>query len=363
MKKNSTKSLAPKKKKATAKLSRVSTRLFNDIKSLIKEARRNVATAVNSQQVILYWHVGNRIRTVILKEKRATYGDEILSTLSKQLTVEYGRGFSVPNLSRMVKFAEYYSDETILSTLSKELSWSKLVEIIPITDPLKRDFYLEMCRVERWNVRTLRQKIQGMLFERTAISRKPEKLAEQELKTLREEDRMSLDMVIRDPYVLDFLDLRDTYSEKELEAAIIKELEYFLLELGTDFSFIARQKRMTIGAEDFYLDLLFYHRRLKRLVAIELKIGKFKAAFKGQMELYLKWLDKYERREGEDAPLGLILCFEKDHEQIKLLELWKNSIHVAEYMTELPPKKLLEEKLHKAIERARNQIEFQKEIK
>jgi predicted nuclease of restriction endonuclease-like (RecB) superfamily len=233
------------------------------------------------------------------------------------------------------------------------LSWSHFVEIIYLKDPLQRQFYAEMARVERWSVRTLRQKIQGMLYERTAISRKPEELARQELEALQEEDLMTPDLVFRDPYLLDFLVLEDTYSERDLER--------FLLELGTDFSFIARQKRMTIGDKDFYLDLLFYHRSLRRLVALELKLGSFDAAYKGQMELYLRWLDKYERRSGEEPPIGLILCSEKNREQIELLQLDRGEIRVAEYLVELPPKGLLEAKLHEAIRLARGQVEGKEE--
>jgi len=215
--------------------------------------------------------------------------------------------------------------------------------------------------VERWSVRTLRKKIQGMLYERTAISRKPEELARQELVALQDDDRMTPDLVFRDPYLLDFLGLEDIYSERDLEAAILRELERFLLELGTDFSFIARQKRMTIGDRDFYLDLLFYHRSLHRLVAIELKLGSFDAAYKGQMELYLRWLDRYERRPDEEPPIGLILCGEKNREQIELLQLDRGEIRVAEYLVELPPREMLEAKLHEAIRLAKGQVEAREE--
>jgi predicted nuclease of restriction endonuclease-like (RecB) superfamily len=195
-----------------------------------------------------------------------------------------------------------------------------------------------------------------MLYERTAISRKPDELARQEMEALAEEDRMTPDLVFRDPYLLDFLGLEDTYSERDLEAAILRELERFLLELGTDFSFVARQKRMTIGDQDFYLDLLFYHRSLRRLVAMELKLGRFSAAYKGQMELYLRWLEKHECRPGEEPPIGLILCSERDYEQIELLQLDRGEIRVAEYLLELPPRELLEAKLHEAISRAKGQM-------
>ena len=257
----------------------------------------------------------------------------------------------------MIRFAENYQDPEIVQTLSGLLSWSHFIEIIYLKEPMQRQFYAEMARVERWSVRTLRQKIQGMLYERTAISRKPEELARQELEALQEEDRMTPDLVFRDPYLLDFLGLADTYSERDLETAILKELERFLLELGTDFSVIALQKRMTIGDRDFYLDLLFYHRGLRRLVAIGLKLGSFDAAYKGQMELYLRWLDRYERRPGEDMPIGLILCSEKNREQIELLQLDLGEIRVAEYLVELPPRETLEAKLHEAIRLASGQME------
>ena len=164
---------------------------------------------------------------------------------------------------------------------------------------------------------------------------------------------MSPDLVFRDPYVLDFLGLPADFSEAELEAAILRELEAFLLELGQGFSFIARQKRMSIGADDYYLDLLFFHRPLRALVAIELKLGRFDARDKGQMELYLRWLDKHERQPNENPPLGLILCADKNEEQIELLELTEGSVRVASYLTELPPRELLERKLLESIEHAR----------
>jgi predicted nuclease of restriction endonuclease-like (RecB) superfamily len=331
--------------------------LFHDLRSLIIEARQDVARSVNSALVMLYWRVGKRIRQDILKERRADYGEHIVATLSQQLTEEFGQGWSKYNLSRMMRFAECFPEERIVATLSQQLGWSHFKEIVPLDDGLKRDFYAEMCRIERWSVRTLRQKISGMLFERTALSKKPVELAKQELIKLREEDKLTPDLVFRDPYFLDFLGLKDTYSEKDLETAILRELEAFILELGTGFSFMARQKRITVDDEDYYLDLLFYHRKLRRLVAIDLKLGKFQAADKGQMELYLRWLEKYEQQRGEDSPIGLILCAGKSEEQIKLLQLDKSGIRVAAYLTELPPRKLLQKKLHEAILLARLRLE------
>jgi predicted nuclease of restriction endonuclease-like (RecB) superfamily len=237
------------------------------------------------------------------------------------------------------------------------LGWSHFVEIVPLKDNLQRDFYAEMCRVEQWSVRTLRAKIQGMLFERTALSRKPNELAKQELHSLRDEDRLSADLVFRDPYLLDFLGLKETYSEANLEAAILREIEQFMLELGAGFCFVARQKRITIDADDYHLDLLFYHRKLRRLVAVDLKLGKLQAGDKGQMELYLRWLEKYATEPGEETPLGLILCADKGDEQVELLQLDKSGIRVATYLTELPPRPLLEQRLHEAVRVAQTKLD------
>lgn len=327
--------------------------LLSDVRDLILSARQTVARGVNSTLVVMYWKIGERIRVDIMKEKRAEYGEEIVPTLSAQLAPEFGDGFSKRNIFRMVQFAEAFPDEKIVATLSRQLGWSHFVELIPLKKHLQRDFYAEMCRIERWSVRLLRQKIGGMLYERTALSKKPEKLAAMELKQLREEDKLTPDLVFRDPYFLDFLGLKGAFSEKDLEAAILRELESFLVELGGDWAFLARQKRIIVDGEDFYLDLLFYHRRLRRLVVIDLKLGKFAPADLGQMEFYLRWLKKHEMRSGEEEPLGLILCAEKSDERIEVLELEKRGIRVAEYLTELPPKKVLEQKFHDAVRLAR----------
>jgi predicted nuclease of restriction endonuclease-like (RecB) superfamily len=266
--------------------------LLDDLRTMIEQARQSVATTINTRLTILYWRMGCRIRSEILGDKRAGYGEEIVATLSHQLTLEYGQGFTITGLRRMIKFAELFPDEQIVATLSHQLSWSHFVELVPLKETLKRNFYAEMCRIEKWNVRTLRKKIDSMVYERTAISKKPELVAKAELEALRKEDHLTPDLVFRDPYVLQFLKLNDRYMEKDLEDAIMRELEQFLLELGVGFSFVERQKRIIIDDEDFHLDLLFFHRKLKRLVAIELKLGDFKPEYKGQMELYLRWLDK-----------------------------------------------------------------------
>ncbi|MCP4622750.1 MAG: DUF1016 domain-containing protein [bacterium] len=327
--------------------------LLSDLRHLIDETRASVAVAVNAGLTLLYWQVGQRIQQDILKYDRAEYAKRILPTLCAKLTNEYGRGWSERNLAYMVRFAETFSDPKILQALCAKLSWSHFKAIIYINDPLKREFYAEMCRMERWSTRTLQKKIDGMLYERTALSKKPDELVQHELQQLREENRLSPELVFKDPYFLDFLGLNDRYYEKDLEDAILRELEAFLLELGDGFAFMARQKRIQIDNEDYYIDLLFYHRGLNRLVAIDLKLGDLKAEYKGQMELYLRWLSKYERRTQEGEPLGIILCAGKKQELVELMELGQSGIHVAEYLTELPPKKLLEQKLHLAIKNAR----------
>jgi predicted nuclease of restriction endonuclease-like (RecB) superfamily len=300
--------------------------------------RQGVAVTVNAALTMLYWRIGKRINEEILKGGRAEYGKEIVVSLARQLEADYGRGFSEKSLRHMLRFAEAFPDDRIVSALMRQLSWTHFLSIIYLQDSLQRDFYAEMCRIERWSTRTLQKRIGSMLYERTALSKKPEDLGRIELDALREEDKLTPDLVFRDPYFLDFLGLKGAFQEKDLEAAIVREMETFILELGVGFTFVARQKRITVDDDDFYLDLLFYHRDLRRLVAIELKLDKFRPEHKGQMELYLRWLDKYERKQGEESPLGMILCAGKKQEQIELLELGGAGIHVAEYLVELPPR-------------------------
>jgi predicted nuclease of restriction endonuclease-like (RecB) superfamily len=268
----------------------------------------------------------------------------------------YGKGYGERNLARMMKFYEFFPNENILSSLMTKLSWTHFIQILSIKDPGKREFYITMCINEGWSVRELNGRIQTMLFERTAISQKPEETIYNDLKQLRDTKEMSVDLFLKDPYMLDFLGLTDTYSEKDFETSILAHLQNFILEFGSDFAFLARQKRIVIDNEDYYIDLLFYHRKLKRLIAIELKLGKFKHEYKSQLELYLRWLDKHERQEGENTPLGILLCAEKSDELIELLELDKSGIHVATYLTELPPIDWLRAKLHKSIEEAQNRL-------
>jgi predicted nuclease of restriction endonuclease-like (RecB) superfamily len=328
--------------------------LLADLRRLIHAARQRLATSANATHTLLCWQVGRRLLRENLQEGRAAYGKQILATVSQELTSEFGPGFNYTALTRMARFAEWITKEPILATLSQVLSWSHFIELLPIKAPLARDFYAEMCRIERWDVRTLRQKIGGMLYERTALSKKPDAVITAELANLRE-GRMSPDLVFRDPYLLDLLGLQGAYSERDLESAILREIETVLLELGAGFTFVARQKRMSVGKDDFHLDLLFFHRHLRRLIAVELKLESFQPAHVGQMEFYLRWLDKHERAAGEEAPIGLILCAAADAEQVELLQLDAKSIRVSEYLTELPPLPLLRARLHQAIEHAREQ--------
>ncbi len=338
-------------------LKHINSNLVPDVIKLINEGKRQAASAINISLSATYWNVGKRINDEILLNKRADYGKEVIKALSKQLIAEFGSNFSEKNIRRMMQFHETFPDLEIVATLWRQLSWSHFKILIPIKNQLELSFYVQMCRIEKWSVRTLQKKVDSLLFQRTAISKKPEELAKLELQKLEENDQISPDLVFRDHYVLDFLNLKDSYSEKDLETAILKEIENFILELGNGFAFIARQKRMIIDNKDFHLDLLFYHRKLKRLIAIDLKIGKFKAEYKGQMELYLRWLERYETEPEENKPIGLLLCAEGNQEQVELMQLDKANIKVAEYITEYIPKELLTKKLHQFSETARKLLE------
>lgn len=343
-------------------LGKLNNNLYSDICKLIDEARTFVANTANKSMTLLYWKIGERINTDLLDGKRAQYGKQIVSHLATQLQLNYGkRGFEERNIRRMIQFTVLFPDFQIVSQAATKLSWSHFIELLSLKEALKREFYLTMALSESWGRDTLRNKIEGMLYERTLISRKPNELIKSELANMRKGESISADLIFKSPYFLDFTGLKGMYSEKSLEDSLIISIEQFIMELGVGFSFVERQKRMIIDGEDFYLDLLFYHRKLKRLIAIELKLGKFKAAYKGQMELYLRWLDKHEKQTGEETPLGLILCTEGGHEQIELLQLENAGIKIAEYLTELPDRKLLKEKLQKELELKRAVFENRKE--
>jgi len=333
------------------------TKVATEIRDLIEAARHHVSVTANLAMVNLYWNIGRIITQEIQKdEARAGYGEGLVEHLGSVLSQDYGSGFSARNLWDMKRF---FGGFQILQTVSAEsrerllidfgkhfrLGWSHYRLRLSQGDPLCRTFYFEQAAEQRWSVRELRRQIDRGLFERVALSRDTPRLAAQEKQTspaeiIRYED------IFKDPYVLDFLGLKGAYSEKDLEAAIVHNLEQFLSELGTDFCSIGRQYAMRIDEDDCFLDLLFYHRGLRCLVAIDLKIGTFTAADKGQMDLYLSWLKEHDCRRGENEPLGLILCTSARRQHVELLlRHGPHKMKVAEYMTRLPDKRLLEERL------------------
>jgi len=320
--------------------------LLEKLTLLIENTKEKVAVQINSSLTILFWHIGSEISNHVLNNQRAEYGRQIVVTLSRGLTEKFGNNYEEKNLRRMIQFAQIFSDFDNVVTLSRHLSWSHFLVLIPLKSDEARKYYSHLAKDSLMGVRELRKQIGLKSYERSEIANTQ----------IIASDSIQKD-VFKDPYFLDFLELKAGYFENDLESAILKELELFILELGNGFSFVERQKRIIIDGEDFNLDLLFYHRKLKRLVAIELKIGKFKAKHKGQMELYLKWLNKYERQAEENEPIGLILCAEASSEQIELLEMHKDGILVAEYWTELPQKEILEKKLHQTLVEARERIE------
>ena len=334
---------------STNSFSTAENNLFIQLSQLIEQSKQQVAIQANSSVTILFWQIGNRINQNILQNKRADYAKQIVSTLSTQLKERYGNNFELRNLRRMMQFAEQFTDPQIVVPLSRQLSWSHFVELLPLKTIEAKLFYARNAADNLFGIRELRRQIDLKAYERTSIADAQ----------ITESTQIPFN-TFKDPYILDLLGLRNTFLEKDLEQAILHGLETFILELGKGFTFVERQKRMIIDGEDFNLDLLFYHRKLKRLVAIELKLGKFQAKHKGQMELYLKWLDKYEKQEGENTPIGLILCAESSREQIELLEMHKDGIMVAEYWTELPPKKQFEEKIHSLVAEAKERLERKK---
>jgi len=327
--------------------------LYSDICSMIENRKSCIAITINTEICSLHWYIGKRIKECILLNKRAEYGKRVLFDLSVKLTEKYGKGWSLKSLQHCLHFVEIFKKEQIASTLWRQFSWSQLKVFMYIKDELKRTFYMEMCKLESWDVRTLNNKIDSQLYERTALSKKPENLIKKELLQVKKTGNVTPDIVFRSSYFLDMLGLTDTYSEKDLEDSIVVQLQSFIKELGNDFAFLERQKRISIDSVDYHLDLLFFHRGLQRLVAIDLKLGKFKPQYEGQMLLYLRYLDKNERKEYEKSPIGLILCSEGNTEHIEYFMLESSSIKVAQYYTQLPDKKLLSEKLQKAIAVAR----------
>lgn len=325
--------------------------LRDELRDLITASRQRLAAAVNAELTLLYWRIGERLAREVLGGERARYGSQLMDRLGERLAAEFGRGFEAKNLRRMVQFAQAFPDAGIVASLMRQLSWTHFLQLLPLKSEAARHFYAHQCMAERWSVRELHRHIERKAYERSEIAS-----AQGDVVAAPGADANPPALVFKDPYFLDFLGLRPGHDEADLESAILGQLEAFILELGRGFAFVERQKRMVIDGDDFYLDLLFFHRRLRRLVAIELKLGRFKAAHKGQMELYLKWLDRYERQPGEEAPIGLILCAESSREQVELLEMHRDGITVAEYWTELPPKAELEQRLHAALQEARERL-------
>ena len=336
--------------------------LYEDVCQIIDGARSRIAAYVNTEVCLTNWYVGKRIKEDVLYNKRAEYGKQIVRNLSVKLTERYGSGWSEKTLRHCLRSAETFSEEDILSATQRQLTWTHLKSLMYVKDSLERQFYAQMCGIEHWDTRTLNEKIDNKLYLRTALSRKPEELIKKELQESKSKNQLLPDMVFRSSYFLDILGLPDVFSEKDLENAILSQVEEFLSELGSDFTFVKRQKRITVDAVDYYIDLLFFHRELRRLVAIDLKLGKFKPEYEGQMRLYLRYLNQNDRKPWEESPIGLILCSEGNTEHIEYMMLDEESpIKVAQYYTKLPDKKLLSEKLRKAIAIAREHYQKEKE--
>ena len=326
--------------------------LFKRVSSIIENRKSRAGAYANREVTLMFWEVGQHIGSILLGGERAEYGKRIVATLASQLAAKYGSTFELPNIRRMVRFAEKFNDFEIVTTLSSQLSWSHIIELLPLKTHDARMYYANDIAARNYGIKELRRQISRKAYERREIANA----------------NLSGDSVIpfnvfKDPYLLDILDLKENFTEGDLEKAILMELERFILEFGHGFTFVERQKRMIVGGEDIVLDLLFYNRKLKRLVAVELKVEAFSAACKGQMELYLKWLDRYEREEGEEAPIGLILCASANREKIELLELDKSGIAVAEYWTDLPPKADFERKIKEILHEAQERLQRRKTIK
>jgi len=332
--------------------------LFGDLRKLVLSARRRVAVSVNSEAVMLYRQVGTRIKIDLLEDKRAAYGEELVRKASDFLSAEFGSGWGFQTVRHCVRAAYTFKKSDIVYALRTQLTWTHLRSLMAIDDPLKRQFYLEMCAHEHWSTREMDEKVDGMLFERTAISKKPEKLIRYELGKVHVERELTPDLVFRSSYFLSLSGLRDAYSESDLEQAVLREIEANLQELGHDFAFMGRQRRITIDQTDYKMDLLFYHRSLRRIIVVDLKLGKFKPEYEGQMKLYLRYLDKNERKTWEEAPMGLILCSEGNTEHVEYLMLDESAkeIRVAQYFAGLPSKAVLCRKLQRAVALARESV-------
>ena len=323
--------------------------LFARVAEIIETRKSRAGAYANREVTLMYWEIGRYINSVVLDGGRAEYGKRIFSALTRKLVDRYGKSFQEENVYRMTQFANLFPDLEIVSPLATQLTWTHFCELIRIKGETARLFYANEAVQRHFSTRELRRQISRKAYERQEIANAQ----------LSVQSAIPFN-VFKDPFLLDTLGLKDNYLEADLEKAILTSLESFILEFGHGFTFVERQKRMTMDSDDFTLDLLFYHRILKRLVAVELKVGKFIPQYKGQMEFYLKWLNRYERQEGENDPIGLILCTQASRNQIELLELDKSGIAVAEYWTNLPPKALLEEKIRMILHEVQERLERRK---
>ena len=319
--------------------------LFEEISTLIEQSRRAMYIQASSATVLLFWRIGQRINCDILENKRADYGKRIVSQLATQLTAKYGSSFEVRNLRRMMQFSEQFADFEIVSHPATQLSWACFVEILPLKTLEAKLFYLNEAARGLMGRNGIRKMISRKAYERKEI-------ADSQIST----GSPIPPGTFKDPYLFDVLGIKDEYLEADVEDAILRELEKFILEFGKGFAFVERQKRMIVDGHDRTLDLLFYNRYLKRLVAVEVKYGRFDARDSGQLKLYLKWLNRYERQEGENEPIGLILCSEAGREEVELLEMDKDGILVAEYWTTLPPKAEFEQRIHMILAETRERM-------
>ena len=320
--------------------------LYDEISALVEQSRRLIYSQAGKATIYLFWQIGQRFNDDILQNKRADYGKQIVSRLATQLTTKYGRSFEARNLRRMMQFAEQFSDFEIVSPSATHLSWAHIVEVLPLKTQEAKLFYLGEASRGVIGRDKMRAMINRKAYERREIAN-----------TQISDPARVPRGAFKDPYLFDILGLKDEFLEADLETAILRELQNFILEFGKGFAFVEKQKRMIIDGQDFKLDLLFYNRNLKRLVAVDLKQKQFDAAYSGEMKLYLKWLNRYERREDENEPIGLILCAGGNHrEQIELLEMDKDGIMVAEYWTTLPPKVEFQKKIHTILAETRERL-------
>jgi len=323
--------------------------ILKRVVEIIESRKSRAAAHINQETTLMFWEVGHCINSAILDYKRAAYGKKILSELATKLMERYGRNFAERNIYRMMQFAEQFPNAEILSPLATKLSWSHFIELMPIKTEEARLYYAQDAAQRNYGTKELRQQIFRKAYERREIANSE----------ISESSTVPFN-VFKDPYLLDLFGLKENFLEADLEKAILADIETFILEFGHGFSFVERQKRMILDGEDIILDLLFYHRILKRLIAIELKLGRFKAEYFGQMALYLKWLDRYERQPGEEAPIGLILCATANREKVEMLELDKSGIAVAEYWTSLPPKVEFERKIREILTQAKERLDRRK---